>query len=393
MNKFLYLLIIVFSFFSCTGTDEFDGFIIEGNISGYKSDSLKVLLKSESSLIPVRFEGEINDGKFVIRGKLNTPDMFTLTLPGVKDSLRIFIDNTFITITGVAEDLSGALITGAITNEIAVEHEEELENLSINSKIDELLSIYNSPEISEGQRLLIENEIIKFNTKSRQIDSLFLEKHPKSSYSLYLIAKRSNGFSINYREQKVALFRSIPEFSSNQYLREVEESVATAREIRKGGNAPDFKIRDGETNDILFSDIYKKNRVTLLYFWAGWCNACIKYNNYLKTIYSSFNWRGLEIVGISLDNNNNAFESAIESQNIIWKQYSDFRGWKSPIVGKFLINEIPSAYLIDSTGKIIAFKPSQKNLKQIIRENLLSSEELYHYYKTYSDSLNKERVQ
>jgi peroxiredoxin len=393
MNKSIISVLLLITIFSCSNKDEYDGFIIEGNISGIKSDSMFVYMASESESNSVSFKEEIKDGKFVIRGKLDTPDMFIIKISGVKDSLRFFLDNNFITITGVAEDLPGSLISGALTNEIAVEHEEELENLSINNKIDDLLNKLNTPEITPFEKQGIVNEIIKFNQKSRQIDSAFLEKHPKSSYSLYLLAKRSDRFSVNFREQRAAIFSSIPEFSSNHYLKEVANSVENDSKLRKGGTAPDFSLKTNNSANIKFSDIYKNNKVTLLYFWAGWCNACSEYNNFLKSIYYSFQWRGLEIVGISIDKESDIFENSVKSQGITWQQYSELKGWKSSIAGKYQIDEIPSAILIDSTGKIIAYKPQIKILKQIIRENLLTSEELYQFYKSYSDSLkNKERV-
>ncbi len=391
MNKYLIVLSIVF-FAACSSSDEFDGFIIEGDISGYNKDSSKVVLRNESADFPIIFTEDVKDGKFVIRGKLDTPEMYILTLTGINDTIRLFVDNSLITISGIAEDLSGALITGAQTNELATEHEEELENLSINSKIDELLEKYNSIDISQNEKREIENKILAFNLKIYNIDSLFLEKHPKSYYSLYLLAKKADNFSTNFKEQKIALFRSIPEFSSNRFLRLLEESVNETRELRKGGQCPDFKLNDTSGHSIRFSDIYSKNKITMLYFWASWCDACPKFNAYSKSLFQTFGWRGLGVVGISLDENKKEMELAINKAGISWTVLSDYKGWKSSLAAKFQIKEIPSLLLVDSTGKIISYKPPQKNLKQLLRENLLSEEELDLYYKTYSDTLNNKRV-
>ena len=90
MNKSIISVLLLITIFSCSNKDEYDGFIIEGNISGIKSDSMFVYMASESESNSVSFKEEIKDGKFVIRGKLDTPDMFIIKISGVKDSLRFF---------------------------------------------------------------------------------------------------------------------------------------------------------------------------------------------------------------------------------------------------------------------------------------------------------------
>lgn len=391
MNRLLPLFFVLL-LLSCSNSKEFDGFTIEGNISGYKSDTSQVILSNESLEYPIRFKQEVKNGRFVIQGTLDTPEAFYLTFLGISDTIRIFLDNSYVTINGMVGDLSNALIAGAYTNEIAIEHKEEMENLSLGNKIDNILFEYNSADLPAYKKHLIEQEIEKFNIKSKHIDSLFIEKYPKSAYSLYLLWVKANKYPVNYKEQKIAVFRSIPEFRSNRFLKSLEESVTIFREANKGDIVSDILLIDSLSNKIHLTDIYKRNKITLLYFWAGWCNACSYHNQYLKSIYPSFKWRGLEIVGVSLDYNKNSLDSAILANGINWLQYSDYKVWKSPIARRFRIDEIPATFLIGQDGEILSYKLDRNKLKQTLRENLLSPEELDLFYKAQADSLNRKNV-
>lgn len=380
MNRFLIFLLSLLVI-SCNNRNNYDGFIIEGNISGYNALPSRVYLSNNSVENPVNYEAEVKGGKFVIRGRLDTPDMFTLKLNGVRDSLNIFVENTLITINGIAEDLTGALITGAATNDLASEYFEEMEGISITSKIGEYSDIPDSLEYIYN-REEIRSRVEDYKKRVHTADSSFIEKHPKSFFSLRLLANKADEFSPAFVEGKAALYRSLPAFRNNYYLSAIERKLETQHQLKEGGVIPDIIVSDSTGSKISLSSIYSNNKVTMIYFWAGWCDACRRYNGFINSFYASFKWRGFEVVGLSIDKRIEEYKSSIKADGIRWITDIEPGGWSSSYVSRFNIKEIPLTILVDSTGKIIAYDVHRRDVKKIVRERLLSPQELTLLYST-----------
>lgn len=109
-----------------------------------------------------------------------------------------------------------------------------------------------------------------------------------------------------------------------------------------------------DKSDIRLSDYVSKNRYTLLDFWASWCGPCRAEMPNVVKAYNSYHSKGLEIVGVSLDNNRNAWIKAINTLKMPWPQMSDLKGWNSAAGAAYNIKAIPANVLIDNNGNIIA---------------------------------------
>ena len=87
-------------------------------------------------------------------------------------------------------------------------------------------------------------------------------------------------------------------------------------------------------------------------------------------IYNEFHARGLNIIGVSLDNDLKKWKNAIAKDKITWIQVSNLQEWNDPIARMYDINQIPSTFLLDGTGKIVAVDLHGEELKNKIREFL-----------------------
>ena len=122
-----------------------------------------------------------------------------------------------------------------------------------------------------------------------------------------------------------------------------------------GKDFTDFKMATPTGAVKSLSSFVKKNKLTLVDFWASWCGPCRREMPHVKKLYADFHSKGLEIVGVSFDESKEAWTGAITSMGLKWPQLSDLKGWQNEAGQLYGIRSIPATLLIDKQGKIVAF--------------------------------------
>lgn len=89
-------------------------------------------------------------------------------------------------------------------------------------------------------------------------------------------------------------------------------------------------------------------------FWASWCAPCRGENPNIVEAYKKYKSKNFTILGVSLDENKEAWQKAIDKDGLQWKQVSDLKGWENAAVPLYGFDGIPYNVLIDPNGKIIA---------------------------------------
>ncbi len=113
-----------------------------------------------------------------------------------------------------------------------------------------------------------------------------------------------------------------------------------------------------------------KGRVVLVDFWATWCVPCLKTMPGLKEIYAQYKDQGFEIIGISLDDDEDKLKSYLEKEGIAWPQYYDGKGWENELATKYGIESIPATFLIGKDGLVAGNDLPEAALKAKIAELL-----------------------
>lgn len=72
-------------------------------------------------------------------------------------------------------------------------------------------------------------------------------------------------------------------------------------------------------------------------------------------------------MGVSLDDTAEKWKKAVEEDKMPWTQVSDLKGWKNEISTYYGIRGIPSNYLVNAEGIIVA-----RNLRGADLENKLN---------------------
>ncbi len=113
-----------------------------------------------------------------------------------------------------------------------------------------------------------------------------------------------------------------------------------------------------------------KGKVVLIDFWASWCGPCRYSNKRMAPVYEKYKPNGFEIFAISIDENKNAWKKAIAADNIHWIQVNDAGGWQAPVAQKWGIDQIPTSFLLDKEGRVVAIDPSEEKLISLLKKLL-----------------------
>lgn len=114
-----------------------------------------------------------------------------------------------------------------------------------------------------------------------------------------------------------------------------------------------FELPDAEGRPVLLSDIVKRNKYTLLGFWASWCIPCRQEAPVLKTLASDYARRGVALVSVSLDSSAEEWKDGIASLGLNWTQLCNPSGGSAEAAAAYGITSIPTLLLIDSDGNIV----------------------------------------
>jgi cytochrome c biogenesis protein CcmG/thiol:disulfide interchange protein DsbE len=119
------------------------------------------------------------------------------------------------------------------------------------------------------------------------------------------------------------------------------------------GQEPVFRLRDLDNQWKEYEDL-KGNQMTVIDFWAIWCQPCIRSIPLLNEISEEFAQRGVSFIGVSIDGprNQSKIKPFVQSIGVT---YPILRDTNSELMMELGVTAVPTLMLLDDEGELIYF--------------------------------------
>ena len=344
---------------ACTNA-KYDGYTIKATFTGI--DSALVIVKTQAKSDIPADTIQMVKGKFTLQNKLVTPEAYIVTIQGnTPVRFPLYLENCVFTVTGNIDDIKNIIVSGgpyhAVMDSIAKAKEAITANYP---SMEELSKEYSDPATTAARKEELQTIAQELSGKVNEVETNYIAQHPTSRIALNrFVSSTLNGLGNDatmeeLKEQLAAFTAALPEGSENRLIQKAEKTIATLESIQIGMPAPDFTMKDPKGNSISLSDIYPKNKITMIDFWAGWCGPCRQFNPTLVTIYNKHRKNGFGILGVSFDHTESQWTKAIADDKLTWPQISELTYWENTARYLYNINYIPQNVFVDQNGIIVA---------------------------------------
>lgn len=382
MKRILGSIFILFFVFNCTKEKRSD-YVINGTAEGVYNGMRVYLERANENGILVKTDtAMIINNKFKFEGKVDYPKEFLLSANGIKGKLNLFIENEEITIKINKENIKNSLIEGSYSQLKMNEFNDTYNKLKIELK--------NMSDSLRNLRSKEDNKIVSdFNKKIKDLNLkvaeypyLFIENN-KDDYVVIPILESLSKYRNLDRNRFLKIYNELDENVKiaskkdgvGKHIDAFIDRLVAEKATAIGAKAPEFSAPNPDGEIIALNDVVKKGKITIIDFWAAWCGPCRRENPNIVNIYNKYHDKGLEIIGVGLDgrrgqrNPKEAWVKAIENDKLTWYQVSNLT-YFDDIAKSYNVNSIPSMFILNNKGEIIAKNLRGKALEFKIAELL-----------------------
>jgi len=360
MKKIVLFFLVALCFYSCKNST----FTIHGSVDAKSLNGKTILIKERINREWKTIDSTvIVNQNFAFKGISDTAKIVYLVYeyPATNKVKQAFVlENGNIT---ASIDTTGfMIIKGTKQNDLIQTYQDEKN--AFNKKSEAFYASHKDSIKTPEQELFISQEAEKLNQEEVSIDKKFAADHVNTLVGTHVFMNSFYGLTLLEKEAIVNLMNS--ETKNIKRIGEIIADIDVEKKVAVGKMYTDFKLPGLNGDVIALSDLVGKTDFVLVDFWASWCGPCMQFLPELQKFYAKYKGTKLEILGVSLDDNKDAWKGTVAVHKISWKLVSDLKGWKCEGSRAYAVNSIPSTVLIDKTGKIVG-----KNLSIPEMEKLL----------------------
>jgi len=373
MKNLLFVAIVSTTFlFSCN--EKISSYTINGTIEAVEDgEKVYIELQNEEGMLSAIDTAIIENGKFKFVGKAEQIEMAYIQIGSLQGKIRFILENTNINITAYKDSLDVSKIEGSYqTDELNKFNKgfETFQNKAQEYQMNNMFAYQKAAEEDDTETInRIREEFSVIQDQMNDYMKSYASENPKSYTSLLLLRDLISDPD-GFESAKQSFEALSEELKSTKIGKEIQEKIESLLAVSVGQIAPDFSAPNPDGQMVSLKESLGK--VTLIDFWASWCGPCRMENPNVVAMYNEFHEKGLNIIGVSLDRENqkDKWLEAIETDKLTWVHVSNLKFWQDPIALQYGIQSIPATLLLDADGKIIAKNLRGNELREKVSELL-----------------------
>lgn len=339
------LVILVLALSACMQplekTSSKQNYVLKGTLNGEFDEYVKIKYNDRMDSV------KVENNSFQFEGEVSSPTAFQFQFDSTQTSKVFYLEN---------DTLRFDIIVDEVKNEVDYYKEFNTRYLSGGKTEDlktEMKSFLNETPKSKLNRDLIIN----------QMDSL-IKAYPNHDYLGKLLSELSMNQDLLYNDVRALITKLDVDELNSQDVAILEKYQQKRRNFQVGSEIPDYELISINSDTATLTSEFEK--YNLIYFWNSWCELCSSQQKELLEIYQAYNFKGFEIIGVSLDSNQDDWISAVTEESFPWKSLRVENGFTGDMASEMGIIDLPQSYLVDQKGRIIEINLSLSELKTIL---------------------------
>lgn len=342
----------------CAQDKPVNGFSLKGTVEGM--DGQYLYLSYQSDTLQVSDSTLVKDGRFEFKGILPVPAMSALLskTQAAEDpatTYHFYIEPAEMTLSIDTANYANSHLKGSLT-------QAQVDSMyaARDAILDEAKSIREAVENESDpqKQSVLGEQLIPYYARMGDVVKEFIVTHPAS------VAAADNLLSMmatySYEDLSNIYSSFTDDVKNSPSGKIIGKNLATLTAVQPGQPAPEFKTTDVNGNPLKLSDF--RGKYVILDFWASWCAPCRQANPHMKELYGKYHNKGLEFIYIAdNDSRQDQWREAIKKDKLedfyhvlCALDETETDGTPANIKARYGVNFLPTKFLIDPEGKIVA---------------------------------------
>ena len=367
MRKILFLAALASSL--CTASCQKGGYTISGTVNEANDGDTVCLIYPHERTVDTLALTTVKNGKFTLSGQQDSTVFAVLVYQKgqQQQEAQFLLENADIEVTmGSGGNLPE--VRGTAMNEQWSSFLKKSNELN-----DKAIAIYQKQQagsLSEAETDQARQELKAIEGEMTGFVKTFIADNVQNTLGQYLLGNMGEQLEQlgedAFVEEQLA---KIDMTKAHQLIRDLKQHRDEASETAIGHGYKDITAQTPDGKTLSISDVAKDAKVLMIDFWASWCGPCRQEMPNVKAAYERFHAQGFEIIGVSLDQDAEAWKKAISNLGMTWPQISDLKGWECEGAAAYSVRAIPATVLIKD-GKIVARNVRGEEIAKKVEELL-----------------------